>query len=161
MKEIPLTQGKVALVDDEDYEKVIQYKWIFQSRKGCAVRTIAKGGGKVQYLSHFLYPIQYNIKSARPLDGNKLNYTRSNILILTSSEVLQGKNQKKNNKYTSGFVGVCWNKEKGKWTAQICIKRTMYRLGYFSKELEASAAYNKKAVELYGENAKLNPLPIK
>jgi group I intron endonuclease len=64
----------------------------------------------------------------------------------------QGKKIKKNT--TSKYVGV--NKRNNKWRSRIHYKNKEIYLGYFFTEIEAAIAYNKKAVELFGENAKLN-----
>lgn len=66
----------------------------------------------------------------------------------------QGK--KPNKKTSSKYVGVVWYKNKGKWTSNIGFKKQRYFLGYFDTEEEAAEAYNKKVLEFYGENAKLN-----
>ena len=159
MKEIPLTQGKVALVDDEDFERVSQYKWYYNN--GGALRHVTKNGADtVESMSCFLYG--FNSKTACPKynDGNTLNFTKNNVVLLTASYRTQGQNYKKTKNCTSCFVGVSWYKTRKKWVVQILNKGKCYKLGYFDKELEAAAAYNKKAIELYGPNAKLNPLPL-
>jgi len=69
---------------------------------------------------------------------------------ISSSE--QGKKVK--NKI-SQYVGVAKG-YKGKWDAGITHQGVFYRLGSFKIEIEAALAYDKKALELYGENAKLN-----
>ena len=43
MKKIPLTQGEFAVIDDEDFRKVNQFKWSFD--RGYA-RAYVKGSGK-------------------------------------------------------------------------------------------------------------------
>jgi len=57
---------------------------------------------------------------------------------------------------TSKYVGVCMPKSKNKWKAVIAYRKTSYNLGYFSTEEDAARAYDEKAIELYGENARLN-----
>ena len=57
---------------------------------------------------------------------------------------------------TSIYVGVCYDNRRNKWRAQINLKGKQYHLGRFVKEEEAAKAYDKKAIELYGEEAKLN-----
>jgi hypothetical protein len=57
---------------------------------------------------------------------------------------------------SSTFKGVSWDKTRRKWESKIQIKKKKSRLGYFTNEKEAAAAYNKAAIELFGEFAKLN-----
>jgi AP2-like factor, euAP2 lineage len=162
VKEIPLTQGKVALVDDEDFERVSQYKWNFDNKRNRARRTVREIGKKarIELLPSLICSVKEHTTGIRYLDVNPLNYQKNNIIVINSGEISQGMNKKKGNKHTSCFVGVSRCKGKGKWLAQITCNKIDYYIGSFSKELEAAAAYNKKAVELYGENAKLNPLPL-
>jgi hypothetical protein len=60
---------------------------------------------------------------------------------------------------TSKYVGVSLNKSSKNnilWRAMICKDRKEHVLGYFDSDEEAAKAYDQKALELYGENAKLN-----
>jgi hypothetical protein len=59
---------------------------------------------------------------------------------------------------TSGYKGVCWRKDRCKWEVKLRYQRKCYYLGYFISKLEAALAYNKKALELAGEFAWLNPV---
>lgn len=75
-----LTQGKVALVDDADYEAVSRFKWHARKagRDFCAARNVTMPDGKraTQYLSQFLMP---GVLQVGHCDGNKLNYQRENL----------------------------------------------------------------------------------
>ena len=55
---------------------------------------------------------------------------------------------------TSRFKGVSWGK--GKWKAGIQKDKQNYKLGTFEDEIDAAMAYDEKAIELYGEMARLN-----
>lgn len=57
---------------------------------------------------------------------------------------------------TSNYVGVCRNKRKNKWEASISHLKNKVWLGLFTNEIDAAKAYDKKALELYGEDAKIN-----
>jgi hypothetical protein len=72
------------------------------------------------------------------------------------SKNFQGKKRKLNFVKSSQFVGVSWSKRQCKWESYISFKRKRYNLGYYESEIEAARAYNKKAIELYGEKAKIN-----
>jgi hypothetical protein len=62
----------------------------------------------------------------------------------------------KRTKSSSKYVGVCWNKNENKWMVPIKKNQRSYNLWLFKSEDDSAIAYNKKAIELYGENAKLN-----
>jgi hypothetical protein len=69
------------------------------------------------------------------------------------SRSMQGTRQRPN---TSGYVSVSWDKPTGLWKAYITCKRKWYFLGRYPTAAEAAKAYNQKAIELFGEDAKLN-----
>jgi len=71
----------------------------------------------------------------------------------TKNNIAKSKLGKKRGKNTSSeYVGVYFRKDISKWTAVIC---NIY-LGSYENEIDAAIAYNNKAIELYGENTKLN-----
>lgn len=73
----------------------------------------------------------------------------------TKDNIAKSKLGKKRGKNTSSkYVGVFFSKRKSKWVAVICNKY----LGAFEKETDAALAYNVKAIELFGESAKLNAI---
>ena len=88
------------------------------------------------------------------LDGDGLNNQRSNLRVCTDSQNGANRGKQKNNK--SGYKGVHWNKKTKKWAAQIQYHKKVLNLGYYSDIIEAAKAYDKKALELFGEFARLN-----
>lgn len=71
----------------------------------------------------------------------------------------KSQNQWNKNKYarnTSGFKGVTWNKNHGKWQAQIGFREKMLYLGSFADPVDAASAYDREAALLFGEFAVLN-----
>jgi group I intron endonuclease len=85
-------------------------------------------------------------------------YNKNKLWQIDQKERKSITNQGKKNKFsaTSKYVGVCWNRNKNKWQATIKKNKKCYNLGMFLSEEEAALAYNKKAIELYGENANIN-----
>jgi len=67
-----------------------------------------------------------------------------------------GKKSSRNS--TSKYVGIYWYKRISKWSSRIIKDNHTYFLGYFDSEEEAALAYNKKAIELYGESANINAI---
>lgn len=149
MKEIPLTRGKVAIVDDEDYEYLSQWKWYCEN-SGYARRTF----NSVSVLMHVLlmnYPEKGQIDH---INGNKLDNRRSNLRICSHQE--NNRNKSKAKGKTSKYKGVWFDKSRNRWQAYIDHEYKRYHLGRFKTEIEAAKAYNKKAKELFGQFAKLN-----
>jgi len=161
MKEIFLTQNKVALVDDKDFDYLNQFKW-YAERKGntyYAARKIVVNGLKTSIRMH---TVILNIKNGLicdHIDHNGLNNQRNNIRICTNR-------QNSMNKSSSGiskYLGVSpSNIDKKPWRAFIKINGKSTSLGYFKTEKDAAKIYNEAAKEHFKEFANLNILePLK
>ena len=88
------------------------------------------------------------------IDRCKLNNFAVNLRWCTSSE--NNANRSKRANATSQFVGVNWAKHQKKWRSRINIQKKKIHIGYYSDEREAARAYDRKALELYGEFANIN-----
>ncbi len=158
MKEIPLTQGYVAIVDNEDYEELMRWKWYaaIQESQPVARRNTrkAEGGKRRVVLMH-----RQILRALPGEDVDHANHTtldnrRSNIRRCTPSQN-QG-NRCKSTGCSSRFKGVRWHKGAHKWCAQIKYRGVSRHLGLFTDELDAARAYNVAAVEMFGQFALLN-----
>lgn len=150
MIEIPLTQGKVAIVDNEDYELVSHYKW-------CAAKS---NNGKVYYaVSNTLGPqtkMHILIMGKKGIDhksGDGLDNRRENLRIATIS---QNQANYASRGGASSHRGVHWRKDRQAWIARIKVSNKWIYLGYFKDEVEAAKAYNEGALKYFGEFATLN-----
>lgn len=85
---------------------------------------------------------------------NRLDNRRSNLRICSSAENRQNTGKRPSN--TTGYKGVGWKKETAKYVARIQKDGKLYHIGYFTNTIEAARAYNKKALELHGEFARIN-----
>ena len=150
MKEIKLTQGKVALVDDEDYERVSKYKWCFDS--GYAGRN--KKLNNIDKMHRFILDLTDTELEVDHKDGDGLNNQKGNLRIGSHESNMHNKRRYKNNK--SGFKGVYWFKKDSKWGASIQHKKKRIFLGLFEDKEEAARAYDKKSRELRSNDSFLN-----
>jgi hypothetical protein len=157
MKLIPLTQGKFAMVDDEDYEKLNKYKWY--AKKGRDTYYVARN-------SSLQNGIQTTIRMHREIlnlttektmidhiNHDTLDNQRHNLRVCTQSQNSMNQVSKRG---TSKYKGVSWHKLCGKWQSYIRINWKHTHIGIFTHEEDAARAYDKKAKELFGEYAYLN-----
>lgn len=150
MKQIPLTQGLFAIVDDEDFERLNTYKWHVSSR-GNISYAARKVMDKNIYMHREVLGSPNNMVVDH-IDGNGLNNSRLNLRSCTQSENI--KNSKLSKSNSVGFKGV--SRSGTGYKAQICVNRNKMYLGYFGKAEEAAKAYDKAALEHFGEFANLN-----
>jgi len=155
MKTIQLTQGKVALVDDEDYEMVDAYKWSYH-HNGYAVTNWNKAEGRMKFLSMHRLILGELVKGkvTDHINGNGIDNRRENLRVCSQGE--NTFNQKKSKSNTSGYKGVFLQGRK--WKTQIRIKGKIHYIGYFSDKVEAAKAYNEAAKIYHGEFSRLNTI---
>lgn len=165
-KEIPLTQGKVAIVDERDYLCVAQYKWYAhkaQTGGWYAIRNIKVNGKKTAIKMHrFILDATAGVYvDHKDLDG--LNNRRQNIRICTRQQNGANRKIRKKSK-ASHFTGVHWRTDNKKW--RVCIKsgpiapgtqgRRQETVGHFTDEVAAAKAYDAAARKVHGRFARLN-----
>ena len=176
MKEIQLTQGKVAIVDDEDFEFLNQYKWSAHKEHNIyyAVRCVTiqsynkmknqKWKGKIIRMHRLLmeFPLTQPSETKEYIDhknGNGLDNRKINLRLCTGPQNNANSSKQKNyggKKTTSIYKGVYWKKDCKKWCAKIMFNRKSIHLGYFDNEIHAAKTYDKKSKKLFGEFAWLN-----
>ena|ERR1035437_231983 len=156
-QQIPLTKGKFALVDNEDFEKANQFKWFF-SNSGYAMVHKKYYHSRKQYTIH-LSRLIINAPEDKEVDhinGNKLDNRKANLRIATRSQNAMNSKIAKSN--TSGYKGVSWFKRDSKWRADIRINYKSIFLGLFTNKKDAVQSYNQAAKQYFGEFARLNTL---
>lgn len=149
MKLIPLSKGEFAMIDDSDFESVSKYKWFLVN--GYAGKAVNGRRNAKEYLHRFLVKPEIT-QSIDHANGDKLDNRRFNLRVCSHSENL--KNQKTRTDNTSGFKGV--SRHRKKWMAYIELDYKRTYLGHFTTKEEAALAYNKAAVKMHKEFAKLN-----
>ncbi len=160
MREIALTQGQYALVDDADYEELSKYKWrALKNVSGIwyAVRQYKNKDGFWKLMSMHRHLLRLNFGDKRQgdhLNHNGLDNRRCNIRICNPHQNHANERPAKNG--TSKFKGVSWCNRTKKWAAQIQVKGKAIFLGRFSFEELAALAYDMAAMKYFRDFANFN-----
>jgi hypothetical protein len=151
LKQIPLTQGLFALVDDADFEELNQFKWHAHKhgRTVYAMRNVPTGLARPKQRQLRMHkeiagtPAGYDTDH---VDGNGLNNQRHNLRVVPHR--LNSFNQQhKAEDCTSQYRGVTWNKQKKSWRARIQADGVSRDLGHFKSEEDAARAYDRAGFE--------------
>jgi hypothetical protein len=158
VKKIKLTQGKVALVDDEDFKELSRFKW--QILK-CGKFLIARRGCSCPITKNRYTILMHRQITSCPQDlfvdhinHNSLDNRKCNLRICTRQQNNSNRVIQKNK---TGIKGV-ETRESGRYRARIRFNKKGITIGHFDTLVEAINAYNNKAIELFGEFAYLNKL---
>lgn len=160
MKEIVLTHGRVALVDDEDFDTLNQWKWCLKAvNNPYAVRLkhLGMDGAKQLTTQLRMHRIVMSCPKGMDVDhinGDTLDNRKENLRICTHRQNCQ--NTKIRTGASSKYKGVMWDKRSDKWLARIVINGKQKRLGLFNCEIAAACMYNASAKKYFGEYARLN-----
>jgi len=154
---IPLTQNKFAVIDLEDIPLAKKYIWWVQRKKdtyyACG-RPINNKNERVK-----LHRIILGLKKDDGIlvdhrDRNGLNCKRNNIRLCNNSQNMQ--NSIPLDGCSSKYKGASYRKDIKRYVSLICLNGKLMHLGCFKDEIEAAKAYDKKALELFGEFARTN-----
>lgn len=150
---VPLTRGKVAIIDSCDAHLILPYKW-HATAKGYAARRPRKGG-PTEFMHRVILglPIGERVLEADHINRDRLDNRRSNLRVATSS--LNSANAGRTIGI-SGLRGVTWQPRCGRWRARIEVNGREHFLGHFSSVEEAARAYDIAALEHFGVFATLN-----
>jgi len=150
MKTIKLTQGRMAIVDDDDYERLQQWKWCC-SGNGYVIRH--RPGHESVILMHREVLGTPDGIDTDHINGNKLDNRKENLRFCNGSQNMANQGKLSNN--TSGYKGVTWDKLNKKWKSQIKVYGINIHLGRFINVEDAANAYKEAAIKYFGEFARI------
>lgn len=156
-KEIRLTQEKVALVDDEDFERLNQYKWYAMRGDATYYASRKAGTWRAQQTILMHNDVLPTEEGCTPdhVDGNGLNNQKHNLRPATRHQQAGNVNKKRGSR--SRYKGVSVSASRiNPWAAFISVDGVNTYLGIFPTEEQAAREYDASARNIFGEFAKCN-----
>lgn len=152
---VNLTQGHVALIDEDDAVRIGEYRWFAQNHPSgiYAATGSSRKRERISMAAFIMNPDHGMVVDHR--NHNTLDNRKANLRICSRRE--NGMNRKgvtARNK--SGYLGVTFEKFTGKWKAAIKVNGRARTIGRFNTVDEAVLARDIAALKHYGEFARLN-----
>lgn len=160
MKFLPLTQGQIAIVDDDVYAKLSCFKWSLHGDGYAARGYNSNKRIVIVKLHHEVIGKPTEGYEVDHINGDKLDNRKDNLRFVTHQQNMWNRGKlKTNSSFASKYIGVTWRHERNKWRSRITLPngKRMY-LGSFEKEEDAAKAYNDAAKKYRGQYAKLNEI---
>jgi hypothetical protein len=163
MKEIPLTLGQVALVDDADWPYLSQFKWhaVRGGKNFYALRNTQVHGGVKGWRPVRMHRVIMGAIKGQKIDhrnGNGCDNQRGNLRLATGAQNMANQ-VTLCVRNTSGRRGVSWDRARKRWQVAVSDHGRRIPLGRFKDLDEAARAYDAAALKLYGEFARPNFAP--
>lgn len=153
MKTVPLhgqkAAGRVALIDDEDYELVSMFRWrVLENPR------LGRNNGPYAVTGHtntMMHDVVLGIRGVDHINHDGLDNRRANLRPADRSQ--NNHNERPRLDSTSVFKGVTRHRNGKSWQARIVVDGRRYALGSFSSEEDAARAYDAAALTAWGEYA--------
>ena len=156
-KQIQLTKGKFAIVDESDFEWLNSFKWSAAGEVGhtYASRKCSTDDKTTSIKMHQLImgecPIGMVIDHK---NGDRFNNQRSNLRFCTTKE--NNRNRRNKCKRSSIYKGVSWCAPSNKWRVMISNDGKSIRTKMFVNEIDAARQYDIWCTELFGDFSSTN-----
>jgi hypothetical protein len=147
MKRIPLTQGEYAMVDDENFDRLLGYRWRVNRKCRCAYAVAGDGSIKMHRL---ILGKDCDGLVVDHINHNGLDNRRENLRACTIAQNIQNRRVDVSSKLSSAFRGVYRPTGRRTWIARIQANGERIRVGTFPTERDAANAYNEAARKHYG-----------
>ncbi len=154
---IELSRGLHAWIDEEDFDLVSRHKWYAQRGGGghfYAARTGPRSEGRPLIYLHRILISARDGECVDHANGDTLDNRRANLRVGTCGQ--NSANMRLHPRNNSGFKGVYWRGDIGKWASQIQVNGRGLHLGVFGDVKEAAEAYDQAAVGHFGQFACTN-----
>jgi hypothetical protein len=159
-RRIPLTQGKFAIVDPEDFDRLNEYKWHISrsSDSFYAVRTIRPYNTNMRFVikMHRMVLKVPHYMFVDHINHNCWDNRKANLRPATYKQNNRNRRKVQKANFHSKYKGLTWYKREKRWAARIMVDRKSIFLGYFKDEIAAARAYDAAAKKHFGEFAALN-----
>lgn len=156
MRYIDLTAGKLAMVDDEDFEAINILNWNANFQHTTWYARAWKDGKRLLMHRYIMGVTDPKILVDHE-NHDGLDNRRQNLRAASKADNCRNKSHRKGT--SSKYHGVCWHKATSKWIVKICVDYTEIHLGIFDKEEDAALAYNVAALKYFGKFANINIIP--
>ena len=156
-KQIQLTQGKFAIVDEDVFDYLNQWKWNAIKGKGtwyAETRIIDSNGSRNVKMHRFIINGNLGALDIDHKNGNGLHNYKSNLR--ECKNVQNCMNRRKRNNCSSIYKGVCYIKRNRNYSSVIKVEGNPVWIGAFAEESDAALAYNDAAIKYFGSFARLN-----
>jgi HNH endonuclease len=158
-RQIPLTRGAVAIVDEEDFDRLSGFRWHLTRLDGYAVRARSKA----ERLPGHSKWIRMHHEVLQPGEGERIDHINGVKTDNRRANLRRCRNQQnywnrppQRRATASRFKGVFLSSTGRRWWAAICCNRHTYYLGSFADEVDAARHYDQAARTFFGEFAWLN-----
>jgi hypothetical protein len=166
-RRIMLGKGYYAIVDPEDYDRLIEYKWYKVNCDGIFYASnIEKINGRMVNRKMHRLVLQKQLREAQKgtrvklvvdhINHNGLDNRKANLRIVTPRQNSWNRRYKNKAACSSRFMGVSWRKCMSKWQARITVRGKTLFLGYFDNQIDAAKAYDRAVLKYRGTYGALN-----
>ena len=158
-REISLTRGLLAIVDDQDFDFLSTWKWHAKASGDGSFFYAARSSSRSSDRPRRYILLHRVLLDAPPgvlvdhVNLNTLDDRRSNLRLCSKAENCRNGRPRGSK---SGFKGVTWYPRYGRWVAAICVDYRVKTLGYFDDKVLAAQAYDVAARSHFGEFARVN-----